>query len=538
MISKDIPSLFEETIARQRQQSNRYQFTVEVGLFIVLLFGLFMVEINNLNYNTVFLDEAINAVVGEDLLQGNFSRNAVTFHFGSYLYPALSAILNELGGVTALRLASTLTMCLAAVCVYFSTRKLFGHQAGLFSMLLFSFSGSILNLGQLAVYDSVALPFLAAALFFLVAASTSRYYRRHLLIVASLCGILATLSKYISLIYLPALFITALILFWLNETPLRQAVLTLSIYFVFPILLVWSFYAIPYWQELMRVLQEQGFSASPRWLILGKISQEIGLVLLLALTGLALLVSTVTKKQNYRSPLLFGDEQSRLKVNTFLRSNTIWFFVLLLLLVCTWLAAPLHHWLTGNRHSLWKSCAYSLIFLSPLAGYCVATFVDAVRSRNRALNLLGVLVLCAGVVYFADHALDSNWSFHQSWPNTTGLMTYLRNSGLDENSRVLAEGMDIYEYYFDFGADDREVWNNFWYMDYGGVSGQEGALAAIRDRAPDFVIVEDYYLAGIRERVTPLLIESGYVVGWEEKQELRSGGTIILQVFIKGKEIS
>jgi hypothetical protein len=117
-------------------------------------------------------------------------------------------------------------------------------------------------------------------------------------------------------------------------------------------------------------------------------------------------------------------------------------------------------------------------------------------------------------------------------------MTYLRNSGLNENSRVLAEGMDIYEYYFDFGADDRQVWNNFWYMDYGGISGQEGALAAIRDHVLDFVIVEDYYLAGIRERVIPILKESGYVVGWEEKQELRSGGTIILQVFIKGKEIS
>lgn len=146
--------------------------------------------------------------------------------------------------------------------------------------------------------------------------------------------------------------------------------------------------------------------------------------------------------------------------------------------------------------------------------------------------MMGVLCLCTGIVYFADKALDSNWSFHQSWPNTDGVTTYLRDSGLDESSRVLAEGMDIYEYYFDFGMNDRWVWNSFWYMEYGGMSGQQGALAAIRDRALDFIIIDDYYFPGIRERINPLLAESGYVVGWQEQQKLRTGETILLQVFI------
>lgn len=110
----------------------------------------------------------------------------------------------------------------------------------------------------------------------------------------------------------------------------------------------------------------------------------------------------------------------------------------------------------------------------------------------------------------------------------------IREASLNENSRILAEGMDVYEYYFASEKANGQVWNNFWYMEYGGVSGQEGALAAIRDGALDFIILDDYYFPGIRERVNPILAEAGYVLGWQEEQRLRTGETILLQVFIPG----
>lgn len=534
MTSKNIPSIFEEALVEQHQQESHHRFTLELGLFIVFLFGSFMAGINNLGYNTLFLDEAIYAVAGEDFLQGIYSRNAPAFLFGSYLYPALSAVINNMGGVTGLRLASTLFMCLTSVFVYFTTRKLFGQKASLFSMMLFAFSGVILNLGQLAVYDALALPFLAASLFLLVTAVTSEHHQKYLLLASSVCAILATLSKYIGLIYLPALCMTALALFWMRGTPVRQALSTLFFYFVLPILQALSLYVAFYWRELIQVFQGQGFSLAPRWLILKTIGQEMGFIMLPALVGFVLLATAVIYNRNRDLPPLFWNERPQLNWNTLSRSHRILFFTLAFLLLCTWLAAPLYHWGTANIRSLWKNCAYSLIFLSPLAGYCAATFVKSIRfrSHNLAINILGMLCLCTGIVYFADKALDSNWSFHQSWPNTAGAITYLRDAGLNEDSRVLAEGMDVYEYYFDFGTNDRPVWNSFWYMEYGGVSGQEGALAAIRGRALDFIIIEDYYFPGIRERISPLLAESGYVLGWQEQQELRTGEKILLQIFI------
>lgn len=532
MTSGNITSSFKEILAGQHQQDSHHRFTLEMGLFLVFLFGSFMVCINNLNYNTLFLDEAIYTGVGQDLLQGIYSHNAVSYLFGSYLYPVLSGMINTIGGITAIRMASAVLMCAASVFIYFTTRKLFGYKAALFSMALFLFNGNILNLGQLAVYDSLALPFLAASLFFLVTAATSQQHQRRLILASSACAIAATLSKYIGLIYLPALFLTAFVLFRLTGAPSRHALVTLIKYFVFPIVQTLSVYTAFYWNELIQVVQAQGFSSAPRWLVLKIIGQEIGFIILLALAGLALFAAAITRNRDHNFQLLPWIERSEFNWNKITLVSRILFLALFLILLSAWLAAPLQHWLTANSRSLWKNCAYSLVFLSPLAGYCAATFVESLRSRNLTINIIGIISLCAGIFYFADKALDSNWSFHQSWPNIEKQIIYLQEAGLNENSRVLAEGMDVYKYYFAAEIDKGQEWNNFWYMDYDGISGQEGALAAIRDGALDFIIIDDYYFPGIRERITPILTEGGYVLGWQEEQILRTGETILLQVFI------
>ena len=531
MTSKNPSSIFKDTLAVQQLQDGSRRFTLEFGLFIALLFGSFLVMVNDLKYNTLFLDEAINAVIGGDFLLGNNSRNALTFHFGSYLYPALSAIMNKIGGITAMRLTSTVLICLAAVFVYLTARKLFGHKAALFSILLFSFSGNILNLGQLAVYDALALPFLAAAFYLLVLASISDKRQRRLLFASSACTVLATLSKYIGLIYIPALFMTALVLLLLRGVSLRLAAGKLFNYFLLPVALALSFYGAVFWRELVQVFQEQGFSPAPRWLILKIIGQEIGIIVFLALAGIVLLLYVIIWNRNPISQEQLFNGKMRFDWSALSRINRIILFLALSLLFLTWLAAPFQQLLTANNRSLWKNCAYSLVFLAPIAGYLLSVLIEYIRSRKLPFNVIGLVLFVAGVLYFADKSLDSNWSFHGSWPNTTGVITYLQDADLDENSRILAEGMDIYEYYLDSGRDVHPAWDNFWYMDYGGVSGQEGVLAAIHDRAFDYIIIEDYYFPGLRERVNSLLAETGYVSSWQETQTLRSGDTILLQIF-------
>jgi len=535
MKTGNFSSIFEEQFIEQYQQDSPYRFSLELGLFLVLVFGLFMMGINNLAYNTLFLDEAINVLIGQDFLQGTFTRNALSFHFGSYLYPILSSSINALGGVTALRLTSTLLMCVASASIYLTARKLFGRKAGLLGAMLFSFNGNILNLGQLAVYDALALPFLALSFYFLVTATTAGSTQKRQLLVAALFAMLATLSKYIGLIYLPALFMSALILYGLKGMPLRKAAAALSVYFALPILLALGLYAAFTWRELAQVFQEQGFSLASRGLILQIIFQEIGFIVALAFAGLVFLVITVALGRAQNTQALFGRDGSQFNWRTLPRTYRPVFIFLLFVLAATWLASPIQHLLTANSRSLWKNCAYSLIFLAPLAGYGVATVMEFLRSRSLIIvKVMGMLIVCTGVYYFVNGALDSSWSFHQSWPNTNGVMTYLREKGLNENSRVLAEEMDVYQYYFEPELGSNQVWHNFWYMDYAGDSGPEGAIAAIHDHAVDFVIIDDYYIPGIREQLSPLLLDSGYVVGWQDVQKLRTGDTILVQVFVLG----
>src|SRR5690242_11036515 len=79
---------------------------VRSGLFFLLLGIIFFLRIAETSYNTIFYDEAVNTTIGREILQRDFSQNATSWTFGSYLYPALAAITDHFGGLTGLRLLS------------------------------------------------------------------------------------------------------------------------------------------------------------------------------------------------------------------------------------------------------------------------------------------------------------------------------------------------------------------------------------------------------------------------------------------------
>jgi 4-amino-4-deoxy-L-arabinose transferase-like glycosyltransferase len=521
--------IFAQMRQEQQEQESQFEITLESGLFLFLALIIFLIRAYNVNYNTLFLDEAINAVIGEDLLAGVYDRGAMAFHFGSYLYPALAATVDQIGGVTALRIASALTSTIAAVFIYLSTRPIFGRNSALFAMLLFGFSGAAVNMGQLAVYDSLAIPFLAVSLYLLVTAARFPDQENKYLVAASAGFILAALSKYIGLIYLPALVVTGLALFFQHGRPLWPAVRAFATYFILPAAVTLGSYGLYYLEELRQVASQQGYSWAARNTILGVIWQEVGLLLLLALAGLGL---TIVAYRSGRIEAtgwigLQGWFRQRLGGKITLLLTAL--FVVALLL--TWLAAPAYHLLGQNMRSLWKNSVYSLIFLAPLAGYAVARAIEWSRSRDTFGTLMGLAITIMAAILFIDRALDSNAYFQTSWPDVTNSLSHLRQAGVGKSSRVLAESMDVYEYYFDFGTADRAVWHNVWYMEYEDLTGQEAVLAAVGDGYFDFIVLEDYYAPGIRQLLDPLLVEAGYVLDFEEVQKMAAGERVLIQIF-------
>jgi 4-amino-4-deoxy-L-arabinose transferase-like glycosyltransferase len=513
-------SVFKETIVQTRtEQDGRLRFKIEFGLFLLLLSLIFLIRITNITYNTLFVDEAIYATVGEEALSGIFTQNAMTWMYGSYFYPALSAIANDIAGVVGLRILSAILSTTAAVFVFLTTSRLYGQQAGLWAMLLFGLTGVSISLGQVAVYDVSSVALLALALYCLVTAPLKAEAQEGYYLLASAISFsLSVLSKYLAVLYLPALLLIALVLYTSQGRSIRLLItkfLALTLYIL-------GVYGWHYWSNLVTLFTFNGnvysFQASTRWMIAKVIWEETGLVLVLALAGLFFL-----RRLSFTTPGF------RAKWAIFLTTSLMPFLILSLLV------APIYHLTQENIGSLWKHLVYSLIFLSPLAGRGLATIVWWCRSyRGRQAvyyQIIGAAITLIGLSWFVDHSLDRNWGFQYSWPNVTGVITYIRSHGLTPESHVLAEGGQIYKYYFDSSTEAQGTWDNTWYMEYKEVGGTKAMTTAILDREFDFVVLDGHYNPKTTQELEPVLAKAGYTLEYEELQKLATGQNVHLRVY-------
>src|SRR5574341_6599 len=94
------------TIAQAKFESIpkvRPLINLEAGLAVFLLGIVFAIRITNLHYNTLFVDEAIYATVGREILSGHDLQASASWMFGSYLYPIVAALTNSAAGVVGMR---------------------------------------------------------------------------------------------------------------------------------------------------------------------------------------------------------------------------------------------------------------------------------------------------------------------------------------------------------------------------------------------------------------------------------------------------
>jgi 4-amino-4-deoxy-L-arabinose transferase-like glycosyltransferase len=486
----------------------------EIAIVVLLLAITFGVRSTNLLYNTLFVDEAIYVLVGQDVWQGQFEQRATSWMYGSYLYPAVAAVLDALGGVIGLRLASALMGTLAAAVIFLATIVLFDNRAALWAVLAFALTPVSINLGQFAVQDALAVVLLCVALFCLVKAScSSGTLEAVFLQSAAISFVLAAITKYFVTLYLPAALLVAAACYLAQNRPVRPLVSR----FLGPVLVALCIYAAYHHADLW-VLFNGPFGVQPGrpGVIATTIWNELGLLAILALGALGILAWEYRRQSNgagWRRVLLWC--------------------VLLPLLVMAFFAGALYHVLAANQHSVWKHTIYTLVFLAPLAGYACARLVGligALRGRRALVGrLAGAAITSIVLVWFAQSALDRGWGFQHSWPNVTGVLTHLRAAGYAPNQRVLAEGAHVYQYYL--GRSTPENWQDTWYAEYGDLRGQAALRAAVRDQQFDTVILDDFYTPGVRAQLEPALHEAGYRVAYEESQNLSSGETILIRVY-------
>lgn len=496
------------------EQDVRIRINVETVLFFVLLTITFGIRITNIRYNTLFVDEAIYATVGKNFLSGA-NQNAISWMYGSYLYPFISATANYLTGEIGLRTLSALMSSMAAVMIFQLTARLFNPVSGLWAMLLFGLTPISINLGQYAVYDAPVVPLLVVTGYCLIRAAEANGKQEYWYLAgAAISFVLATFSKYFAMLYLPALLLFGLVLYCSRGRRLWP------LFTIFAGLtgIVLGVYGLVYWRDLQQLLAgNYGVRSGTQYSIISNIWMEIGIVALLAVVGGYWLIRAWAYRPSQHS---------------------LWLAVLLTSLTISFFAAPIYHVVTLNLHAAWKHSIYSLVFLAPIAGYGCATTIEMLRTRLRShrwYRIATPVAIIIAMTLFLNYSLNRNWGFQHSWPNVTNEVAFLKAQGLTDQQHVLAEGAQIYEYYFNFDVPSRTTWQDTWYMEYGDLQGIPAMTAAIRDRWFNYVVLDDYYTPGVRQQLEPLLLSNGYTIGFEESEPLGSGGSILSRVYVRNK---
>jgi 4-amino-4-deoxy-L-arabinose transferase-like glycosyltransferase len=499
------------------------RLTSERALLLALFGAIFLLRIIPIHYNTLFIDDAIYATLGHDILRHDFSQGASKWIFGSYLYPVLSALADTAAGEVGIRLLGAFLSVLSAAFVYLFSRRLFGSTAALWGLFFFGLTGCSIALGQQSVIDSLSVPFLALSVLCLVLAFEPGTNRKRMLFAAGLALSVSMLAKYINLLYLPALA-GLFVAFNLREgRGLRDVFAGMEwVYFAVPLIVLFGGYVAIYYSDLIEVLTgDYSRQIVARSEVANTLVAELGVVLMVSLVGLLFVI---------RSVLRHGDGSIGRRV---LLVGGVW------LLFLSFLTLPFYHVLSANIRSISKHDVYVLVFLAPLAGYGVAASVEwltnglhlitPLRRGVQVVGMLATVVLALGFVGQSQQQVDD---FHRSWPNAATTVDYLKTLNLGPNNTVLASASAVYEYYLDLGPASRSIWSNMWYLEYQGLTGRDALTTAVGVCTFDVVITDDFYSPEVNWYLEPLLAQTGYQLAYSTRESLRSGSPVSIRVYV------
>jgi 4-amino-4-deoxy-L-arabinose transferase-like glycosyltransferase len=167
-------------------------------LGIILAYG-FVITVLNLGYNSVYHDEALNILMGRQVLSGEFCPGCAQNTGSVIVQPVLSAIGDLLGGLKGARAVGIpFGLGLTAI-IYLYAKKIFSVKNGLLSAAIFTFTGTTLYLSKLATYDIVSAFFLGLSFYLIVASENQPFTTRSalLLFAGSTFLFLAAMTKYV-----------------------------------------------------------------------------------------------------------------------------------------------------------------------------------------------------------------------------------------------------------------------------------------------------------------------------------------------------
>ncbi|MCS7092062.1 MAG: glycosyltransferase family 39 protein [Patescibacteria group bacterium] len=459
------------------QKKIRFTWQSAIHIF-ALLFFIFYIS-KDLNYNTAFVDEAIYATVGEEVLRGIFWESALSWMGGSYIYPVISASINRVFGLEGIRLFSMICVFWTGIMVGKIGQMLSNQKGGIIATVLFLYSSVALDMAQLATYDAPALLFLAASFYTLILAYKKADKINYVfLVLSALSFALSVFTKYVAILFLPIVFIVN----FLNTKKIINRYL-----------LIWSFlaagilgaYTAITFESLKDYFTSTAFTEKAQ-----RIDMALNMFNLLNVSAFGAIVAfalALRKKSKYK-----------------------W------LVICFLIAGsilPAYHLFSSNLRAMWKHMAFSLFFLSPLAASILIKGFNFLKSASvnkffikNAKQFFFSLGMVAIVTYIWVN-FSSHWRFQRSWPSAEKSIEYLW-ANKKENDKVFAEASAVYKYHMFAGFYDPSSWASTWYFEYEGKTGLEAMKKAINDKYFSFIILNYYFTKDINQVLLPYIKEN------------------------------
>ena len=358
-------------------------------------------------YSTAYMDESVYVVYGRMFLARHFEAPLDTplqWSFGWYLWPAMAALADRLGGLLAVReLAAGLGVITVAATYGFASR-VFSKPVGVVAALAMALLAPAILVSRIATRDSGSICFFALGLWAFSAAWEGNK-KRHWAAAAALF-FAAFLCKYLVAIYFPLLVLLAL---WKRRNGL--------LCFAAPLFAGCAAYIALHRVDLLHLLTYGGAYGSLK----APAAFDIYVwyrwdFLLMVVAGLA----------------AFASLQWRV------RALWMWAGALVILAF---------QWKSRADYDYWKHVNYALLFLVPLAAagtvFLVRKLLPAKHGAQLLWSTAAALALAVGAGLMGRAQSIERFVF---WPNVDPVLAFFEGR-LTAQDRVLVDDT-VFRYYF------------------------------------------------------------------------------------------
>lgn len=383
-------------------------------LLLPILLCVLAVSVLDLDYNSVFADEAAHILVGQQLLRSEPCPNCPFVTGSQWIHPLTAAVGDSIGGLRGARGVNILFGLVLTVIVFATAALLFSEVSGVIAATLFAFSSQTLYLMKLATYDMIAAFWLGLGFLLIVLSERAvTTARQNLWLVSAACVLfLACVTKYlVPFCVLPLLVYVV----W------RRGFSRTLVFCFLPLALL----AVAYYFIAIQPVQDAlyGTMAASRGASRESLINLLEWSLRWIAIPLLLAVFALSRPQR--------------------RSMILWLLVFSLPLLVLHLA-------TRAEQSLNKNMLFVLVFLAPAAGLGLERAGSLIASRSATPALRPFLIVAALVFSAAFGFRGLSW-LERQYPDLGPVFSYLERNGHD-GMTVAWNGWDNGVFTYSLGA--------------------------------------------------------------------------------------